>query len=316
MVIVNRILDKIFSLDKRIKIVIGIAMIPLAIFLWPSFLGGSTDFLIVEGHSMLPTILPGSFVITKHESSYKVNDIVAYYLQASGQQKIVVHRIIEDTENGFLIQGDNNPTPDPGFHKESKVLGKVTLAVPYVGYLLQLIRNPVIMIISSIVLLIVQTEMSKRKKKKQGKIRGFQAAKSGTKSGSISYSTQKSVIRESDYRLFFAASGLNIAVYVLQQFALVNENPIKGDLLSGILYSIFDVSVASTLSFSLYFFLFVGLYIYAKRGENERPFIMPAFHAHRYSFTNPRQKKAQAVWLGFSLLLGLHVLSLLGILRI
>lgn len=288
-------------------------MIPLALFLWPSVLGGSTDFLIVEGKSMLPTILPGSFVITKHENSYEIDDIVAYYLRQSGQQKIVVHRIIDDTENGFLIQGDNNPQPDPGFFKENKILGKVTLAIPYVGYLLQLIRNPVIMVISSIVLLIVQMEMSKRKKRKQGKIGGFQATR---RSGPVSYSAQKTTMKESDYRLFFVASGLNIFVYMFQQIALVNENPIGGDLLSRILFSFFEVSVASTLTFSLYFFLFVGLYIYAKRGENERPFIVPAYHAHRYSFTNTRQKKAQAVWLGFSLLLGLHVLSIIGILRI
>ncbi|MDH3278442.1 MAG: signal peptidase I [Nitrosopumilus sp.] len=314
MVIVNKTWNKINLLDKRIKIVIGIAMIPLALFLWPSFLGGSTDFLIVEGKSMLPTILPGSFVITKAENSYKVDDIVAFYLRASGQEKIVVHRIIEEKENGFLIQGDNNPTPDPGLFKNDRILGKVTLAIPYVGYMLQLIRNPVIMVISSIVLLMVQMEMSKRKKKKQGKRGsvGFKVAQPAP----ISYSAQKTVVRDSDFRLFFVASGLNILVYVMQQIALVNENPIGGDLLSGTLYSILDVSVASTLVFSLYFFLFVGVYIYAKRGENARPFIVPKYASQRYSFTNTRLKKGQAIWLGFSLLLGLHVLSHLGILRL
>lgn len=291
-------------------------MIPLALFLWPSFLGGSTDFLIVEGNSMLPTILPGSFVITKHENTYKVNDIVAYYLRASGQEKLVVHRIIEDTENGFRIQGDNNPKPDVGLFKEDRILGKVTLVVPYVGYALQLVRNPVVMVISSIVLMMVQMEVNKRKKKKKGK-RGFQAPKSasvsGTTSGPMSYS-QKSALKESDYRLFFVASGLNIVVYVMQQISLVNEDKIGGDLLSGVLYSIFDPSIASTLVFSLYFFLFVGLYIYAKRGENAQPFIVPNYHRHRYSFTNPREKKAQAIWLGFSLLLALHLLSHIGLL--
>jgi len=307
-------------LDKRIKIVIGVAMIPLAIFLWPSFLGGSTDFLIVEGNSMLPTILPGSFVITKHQASYEVDDIVAFYLRAGGAQKIVVHRIIEDTDTGFKIQGDNNPSPDPGFFKEDRIIGKVAVATPYVGYLLQLIRNPVVMVISSVVLIMIQMEQSKRKKRKQGRSRGFKPAGSGTpsysapKSSPMSYSQQKSSIKESDNRLFFVASALNILVYVMQQIALVNENQIGGDLLTGFLYSILDVSVASTLVFSLYFFLFVGLYIYAKRGETARPFIIPTFHAHRYSFTNTRIKKAQAVWLGFSLLLGFHAFTLFGVL--
>ena len=312
MAIINKILEQIILLDKRIKIILVVAMIPLAIFLWPSFLGGPADFLIVEGQSMLPTILPGSFVITRQETSYHVDDIVAYVQAASGHQRNVVHRIIEETDNGFIIQGDNNPRPDVGVFKEDRIIGKVTLAVPYVGYMLQLIRNPVVMIISSIVLLMVQMEMSKRKKKKQGKTRGFQAARPGP----VSYTAQKSVIKEADYRLFFVASGLNILVYVMLQIALVNESPIRGDLLSGILYSIFDTSVASTLVFSLYFFLFVGMYIFAKRGENTSPFIVPKYHMHTYSSTNNNQKKAQAVWLGFSLLLLLHVLSHVGLLRL
>jgi len=262
---------------------------------------------------MLPTILPGSFVITRQESNYNVDDIVAFTQGTSQAGRIVVHRIIDEKNDGsFQMQGDNNPKPDVGFYKEDRILGKVNLAVPYVGYILSLIRNPVIMVISSIVLLMVQMEMSKRKKKKQGKTRGFQAARSAP----MSNSPQKSVIKDSDYRLFFVASGLNILVYVMQQIALVNETPIGGDLLSGIFYSIFNPSVASTLVFSLYFFLFVGLYIYAKRGENARPFIMPKYHMHRYSLTNEREKKVQIVWLGFSVLLGLHILSHIGLLRL
>ena len=297
-------------LDKRIKIIIAVAMIPLAIFLWPSFLGGGADFLIVEGNSMLPTILPGSFIITKEQSSYNVGDIVAFYLRGGGLQKIVVHRIIDNTESGFKIQGDNNNKPDTGFFKTDQIIGKVALVIPSVGTLLTLVKNPVVLVITSIVMLMFQMEMKKRKKKKTGE---FQDAPLSPTSHSTSYSTSKSRQKMPDNRLFFVASGLNISVYVMQQITLINEGQIGGDIVSGILYSVLDASVASTLTFSLYFLLFVGLYIYAKRAESAQPFIMPTYHAHRYAFTNTRLKKAQVVWMGFSLLLGLHIVSLVGV---
>lgn len=284
-------------------------MVPLAIFLWPSFIGGTTDFFTVTGNSMLPTILPGSFVITKQQSSYNVDDIVAYYLRAGGSQKIIVHRIIDDTDDrGFRIQGDNNNKPDTGFYKTDRIIGKVALTIPHAGYLLSLLKNPIVLVTLSIVTLVIQSEIKKRKKKKTGGHQGV------VRSTPMSFSVQKPKLKTTDYRLFFVANGLNITVYVMQQIAMINESHIGGDIISGVLYSVLDDSLASTITFSLYFLLFVGLYIYAKRAENIQPFIMPTYHAHRYTFTNTRIKKTQTVWLIFSLLLGWHMLSLVGVL--
>ena len=55
------------KLRKILNIVIGLAIIPIIIYLWPAALGGSTEFLLVQGNSMLGTIESGSFVITREK---------------------------------------------------------------------------------------------------------------------------------------------------------------------------------------------------------------------------------------------------------
>ena len=101
-------------MGKRLKIISLVIIIPLVIFLWPSAVGGKTDFFIVQGQSMLPTILPGSFIITQADPTYEVDDIVAFNFSQEGVSQRVVHRIIEyDPEDqDFIMQGDNNPKPD------------------------------------------------------------------------------------------------------------------------------------------------------------------------------------------------------------
>ena len=58
---------------------------------------------------MLPTILPGSFIITQQEPTYEVDDVVAINYVHEKARQIVVHRIIEYDPAGrdFTTQGDN-----------------------------------------------------------------------------------------------------------------------------------------------------------------------------------------------------------------
>jgi len=294
--------------DVKIKILIIATAIPLLIFLWPSFLGGNTDFLITEGNSMLPTILPGSMVITKKQPSYELDDIVAYHLKEGVVQKIVVHRIIEETTNGFILQGDNNKDRDPGVYKNDQIIGKVVFATPYVGYVLLIIRNPIVMVISSILLIIVQAELKKRKKRTSSHL---QHAKSPISTRTHAPSVPPSLkIRQSDYRLFFVASAINILVYILQQLALTNKKVLTGDLVTGALYNFVEASIASTVAFSVYFFLFVLLYFLSRQRE-QRISVGQHPHLHSYLAKNRMLKISKAVWLSFILLGILHIISII-----
>ena len=113
-------------MGKRLKIIALVIILPLVIFLWPSDAGGRTDFMIVQGNSMLPTILPGSFIITQQEPTYEVDDVVAYTMVQERARQIVVHRIIEydPADRDFILQGDNNPKRDAGTYTQEDFIGK------------------------------------------------------------------------------------------------------------------------------------------------------------------------------------------------
>ena len=64
-------------MNRLVQILIVIALIPVVIYFWPTSFGGDTTIMIVQGNSMLPTILPGSLVVAKEAPGYHVDDIVA-----------------------------------------------------------------------------------------------------------------------------------------------------------------------------------------------------------------------------------------------
>jgi len=155
-------------MSKRLQIIILIALIPFAIYFWPTSLGGDTTIMMVQGQSMLPTILPGSLLVAKAAPEYNIGDIVAYEQRDGGASKIVVHRIIDVDNNGFIIKGDNNPKKDAGYPTEDEILGTVLFSTPYVGDILGLFRNPIALVISSVGILGIQMEKKRRKEREKG----------------------------------------------------------------------------------------------------------------------------------------------------
>ena len=87
---------------------------------------------------MLGTIEPGSFVVLKAQESYVIGDIIGYStpVQSVYGGRNVVHRIIAENDDGFILQGDNNPKPDPGLVPEDRIMGEVILFTPFFGYVL------------------------------------------------------------------------------------------------------------------------------------------------------------------------------------
>ena len=154
-------------MNKKIAIILIGVLIPLILYFLPTSLGGDTEILVVEGQSMYPTILPGSLVITKTAPTYEIGDIVSFTLKEENIQRIVVHRIVGETEEGFIIQGDNNPRKDPGFPTMDDIRGEVIFATPYIGELFELLRNPIVLVGTAVVTLLIQAEQKRRRKKKE-----------------------------------------------------------------------------------------------------------------------------------------------------
>ncbi len=248
-------------MNKAVIILLIVIFLLFLVFLWPSNFGGDTSFLIVYGQSMLPTIQPGSMVIIKKQPTYQIDDIVSYTIQQGPLTKNIVHRIISDTELGFVIKGDNNPDRDQGFYKVEHINGKVIFSTPYIGDILLLFRNPIFMVASSVIVFVIDSEQKRRKAKKE-KIRrirlGLPPEIKKTKD------TNQTKPKKADYRLFIVAIIFNIITYVVIQVSLSYSISPEGDMITGFLFKILEPYNASTISFAMYFIFILGLYFAAK----------------------------------------------------
>lgn len=108
------------------------------------FLGHPT--LVVAGPSMEPSIPMGAAVVleTVPPSSLAVGDVVS--LRSGPQRAIFTHRIVRLAERDGALwletKGDANLTADPSVTPASAVIGRVTIAIPYAGFLVALYSTP------------------------------------------------------------------------------------------------------------------------------------------------------------------------------
>jgi signal peptidase I len=298
-------------LKRLVYIILAVILVPLSIYLWPAALGGDGGFLIVQGNSMLPTILPGSIVLTKQQQSYQIDDIVSFTVREEGYARTIVHRIIAEGDKGFIIKGDNNPKKDPGFPTNRDINGKVVFVVPYVGDLLLNLRNPVMMVVLTISSGFFQWFTKKRKANKEKMRRIRLGLPPKPKNSQVQKKPKKP-----DYNAFYAAIGLNVITYGLSQ-ALINiQVRPQGDMVTGFLYKILEPSFASTISFALYFVFIFGLYYIAKRFGARRKIKQNTTQKRKSTLVlikeglNPILLSAQFLWVIFILMSIFHVISI------
>ena len=287
---------------------------PAALYFWPTSLGGDTEFLIVYGKSMLPTIPSGSLVVTKTQQTYHIDDIVSFSQKEEGIKKVIVHRIIDETEQGFIIKGDNNPHKDPGFQTNENIDGKVIFAFPYVGLMLGVLRNPLVLLATSLVMIGIQTVQKHHKKKKE-KLRRIRL---GITKQTSKLVEQNKTQKKPDYTVFFGAIGFNVLTYILLQISVAYDSYPQGDMITGFLFRMIEYSVASTIVFSLYMVFIFGLYFLSK--VYEAKIIRSKSISTRKSKStlqlvlgkdfNPMLSVAQFLWLLFILMSAFHIMSI------
>jgi len=122
----------------RIFAILGIIVVA-GIVGFQALAAGSIHLTAIPTGSMRPTIYPGSLVIVQkvnNPDQIQVGNIIEF--SPSWFNGSVVHRVVaeESTPGGLLYttKGDNNTSPDPLPTSFSKVTGKVTLIIPYIGF--------------------------------------------------------------------------------------------------------------------------------------------------------------------------------------
>jgi signal peptidase len=130
------------------ELAIGIALaVAWAVTLRPTSLGGPATYVVVRGDSMLPDYHSGDLVVLQAASAYVLGDVVGYRVPDGevGEGHVVVHRIISgDRADGYTMEGDNNPAPDPWVPRDADIAGRVWVLVPRLGSLIAMAHQPAI----------------------------------------------------------------------------------------------------------------------------------------------------------------------------
>lgn len=124
--------------------VLAIAALAIAV---PRLANGAA--LTVVTSSMEPALPPGTLVVVTPTAAEDIQpgDVLTYQLR-SGEPTLVTHRVTQqlltaDGERLFITQGDANPHADPDPVREVQVRGTVWYAIPYLGWVSQIVTSDV-----------------------------------------------------------------------------------------------------------------------------------------------------------------------------
>jgi len=126
---------------KKVLSISGYAVaVILMVFAGFSYTGNVKARIVLTG-SMAPAINVGDVIITLPitQKTPQLEDVIAYQAKRFNGDKVAVfsHRIIGgDIENGFIVKGDANKSPDAQKPKAADILGVVIFAIPFIGNLL------------------------------------------------------------------------------------------------------------------------------------------------------------------------------------
>jgi signal peptidase I len=110
-----------------------------------SFLGGPATFIVVRGTSMLPHFHTGDFVLAEAQPAYHPGEIVVYAVPRGypGAGQDFIHRIVGGSAaRGYVIKGDNNPSPDPWIVPAANIRGLEVVHLAGGGDSLLVLRSP------------------------------------------------------------------------------------------------------------------------------------------------------------------------------
>ena len=131
---------KYVGIKKAMSLSGYVSAILLMVFAGLSFTGNVKARIVLTG-SMAPAINIGDVILTLPiaRKAPQIDDVIAYQAKRFNGENVAVfsHRIIGgDIENGFIVKGDANKSPDPQKPKAEDILGVVFFVIPFIGNLL------------------------------------------------------------------------------------------------------------------------------------------------------------------------------------
>jgi len=170
--ITRRLLTKVRPRPGQ-GLLVELALLALVVawffLLRPQNLGGPVGYVIVSGQSMEPTLHSGDLVLVRQRESYQVGDVIAYRIPRGepGEGIIVVHRIVGGSaEEGFVTRGDNRTGADLWRPRPQDIAGALWLHLPRVGWLLGLLRAPLVLATAAAVVAVLLVLTSPARKRR------------------------------------------------------------------------------------------------------------------------------------------------------
>lgn len=118
---------------------LGAVVLAVVISSFPVLVGADGAY-VVRSPSMSPAIGAGSVVFVEDVPSSAIaeGDVITFQTGATAESR-VTHRVVEvreGDERRFRTKGDANPTPDSGSVGADQVVGRVSVSLPLVGYVI------------------------------------------------------------------------------------------------------------------------------------------------------------------------------------
>jgi len=99
---------------------------------------GFSSAVVITG-SMSGTIEVNDLIICREQRDYNVGDIVTYTTPGGS---LVTHRIVSESDLGFITRGDANNTPDSQPVSPESIVGRVVCTIPGIGLFIEYLRTP------------------------------------------------------------------------------------------------------------------------------------------------------------------------------
>jgi signal peptidase I len=121
--------------------------------LWPTQLGGRTGYAVIVGTSMEPELSRGDLAVVRERPAYEVGDAVLY--RNSDLHRNVLHRIVRDQGDRFVLKGDANDFLDGAKPTRQQVVGELWVVLPGVGTAVEWLQKPLNAAILAVVVLVL-----------------------------------------------------------------------------------------------------------------------------------------------------------------
>ena len=189
-----------------------------------------TRFYTVDSGSMAPEIGKGSLIVIRRVEEYLVDDVIT--ISTSDDPALsYTHRITEiiDEEGviSYRTKGDANDSDDTNLAYPENVLGKVTIDIPFLGYLIMFSKTPIgflLMVIVPATFIIISEVINIRNElKSQKKSKQKNTAKTKEKQPkSKKKQTQKKSIKVSSILIVLLVTGACFSTYPLTKSGFVD----------------------------------------------------------------------------------------------